>query len=44
MQLLIIYNYIWTFLQLFLVLIIFAITLQLVCDYFDVYSIHVNNI
>jgi hypothetical protein len=37
MQLLVICNYIWTFLQLFLVLVIFAITLQLVCDYFGVH-------
>jgi hypothetical protein len=37
MQLLVIYNYIQTFLQLFLVLVIFAITLQLVCDYFGVH-------
>jgi hypothetical protein len=37
MQLLVIYSYIWTFLQLFLVLFIFATTLQLVCDYFDVH-------
>ncbi len=37
MQLLIICNYIWTFLQLFLVLIIFAMTMQLVCNYFGVH-------
>jgi hypothetical protein len=37
MQLLVICNYIWTFLQLFLVLVIFGTTLQLVCDYFDVH-------
>jgi hypothetical protein len=37
MQLLIICNYIWTFLQLFIVLVIFATTLQLVCDYFGVH-------
>ncbi len=37
MQLLIICNYIWTFLELFLMLVIFATTLQLVCDYFRVY-------
>jgi len=37
MWLLVICNYIWTFLQLFLVLVIFAITLQLVCNYFGVH-------
>jgi hypothetical protein len=37
MQLLIICNYIWTFLQLFLVLFIFVTTLQLVCNYFGVH-------
>ncbi len=37
MQLLVICNYIWTFLQLVLMLVIFAITLQLVCDYFGVH-------
>jgi hypothetical protein len=38
MRLLVIRNYIWTFLQLFLVLVIFVITLQLVsCDYFGVH-------
>jgi hypothetical protein len=37
MPLLVICNYIWTFLQLFLVLIIFATTLQLVCTYFSVH-------
>jgi hypothetical protein len=37
MRLLVIYNYIWTFLQLFLVLVIFATTLQLVCNYFGVH-------
>jgi hypothetical protein len=37
MWLLVICNYIWTFLQLFLVLVIFATTLQLVCDYFGVH-------
>jgi len=31
MRLLVICNYIWTFLQLFFVLVIFAITLQLIC-------------
>jgi hypothetical protein len=31
---LIICDYLWTFLQLFLVLVIFATTLQLDCDYF----------
>jgi len=34
MQLLVICNYIWTFLQLFLVLAIFVTIVQLVCDYF----------
>jgi hypothetical protein len=33
MQLLVIY-YFWTFLQLFLILVIFATTLQLVCEHF----------
>jgi hypothetical protein len=37
MQLLIICNYIWTFLQLFLVLVIFVITLQLIRNYFDIH-------
>ncbi len=37
MRLLVICNYIWTFLQLFLVLVIFATTLQLVCNYFGVH-------
>jgi hypothetical protein len=37
MWLLVICNYIWTFLQLFLVLVIFAITMQLVCNYFGVH-------
>jgi hypothetical protein len=37
MQLLIICNYIWTFLQLFFVLVIFAITQQLICNYFGVH-------
>jgi hypothetical protein len=36
-RLLVICNYIWTFLQLFLVLVIFATTMQLVCNYFDVH-------
>jgi hypothetical protein len=27
-------DYIWTFLQLFFVLVIFAITLQLICNYY----------
>ncbi len=35
MQLLIICNYFYTFLQLFLVLVIFAIALQLICHYFS---------
>jgi hypothetical protein len=37
MRLLVICNYIWTFLQLFFVLVIFATTLQLVCNYFGVH-------
>jgi hypothetical protein len=37
MGLLVICNYIWTFLQLCFVLVTFAITLQLVCDYFGVH-------
>ncbi len=37
MQLLVICNYIWTFLQLFLVLVIFVTTMQLVCDNFNVH-------
>jgi hypothetical protein len=37
MRLLIICNYIWTVLQLFLLLVIFATAVQLVCDYFDVH-------
>ncbi len=37
MRLLVICNYIWTFLQLFLVFVIFASTLQLVCNYFGVH-------
>ncbi len=37
MWLLIICNYIWTFLQLFFVLVIFAIIMQLVCDHFGVH-------
>jgi hypothetical protein len=37
MWLLVICNYIWTFLQLFCVLVIFATTLQLICDYFGVH-------
>jgi hypothetical protein len=37
MWLLVICNYIWTFLQLFLVLVIFATTLQLVCNHFGVH-------
>jgi len=36
-QLLVICNYIWTFLQLFLVLVIFTIIVQLVCNYFGVH-------
>jgi hypothetical protein len=37
MQLLVICNYIWTFLQLFLMLVIFAIIVQLICYYFGVH-------
>jgi hypothetical protein len=37
MRLLIICNYIWTFLQLFFVLVIFTTTLQLIYDYFGVH-------
>jgi hypothetical protein len=37
MQLLDIYNYIWTILQLLLMLVIFVTTLQLVCNYFSVH-------
>jgi len=37
MRLLVICNYIWTFLQLFLVLVIFATIMQLVCNYFSVH-------
>jgi hypothetical protein len=37
MRLLIISNYIWTFLQLFFVSVIFATIVQLVCNYFGVH-------
>jgi hypothetical protein len=37
MRLLVICNCIWTFLQLFLMLVIFVIMVQLVCNYFGVH-------
>jgi len=37
MRLLVICNYIWTFLQLFLVLVIFLTTTQLIWNYFGVH-------